>query len=393
MTTHVAEQEAAPPGDPEATVPILASKITAPGAPDWAVQRPRITKLIAEGTRSCPLTVVTGPPGAGKTMALALWAAAEPGAVAWVALDDWDNQPGVFWSYVVAALHRSGVAVPGALPAAPRGRAADHAFLLRLASALAAHHPPVALIVDDLHLLTGSPVLNEFDFMLRHTGPGLRMVVSSRADPLLPLHRYRLAGELAEIRAGDLAFSAAEAGLLMAQHGGNLSADSLERLTRRTEGWAAGLRLAAISMGAHPDPGQFVEELITEDSALTGYLVEEVLSTQPPGVREVLLSTSILEQVSAEAASELAGSEQAARILSAVAHANAFVQPAGSRVVPLPPAVRGGAAPEAEARISGPGSRPAPAGGPVVPAERSARRRGAARRPGARLAARRQHGR
>ena len=91
--------------------PILASKITAPNVPDWAVHRPRITKLVAEGTRWCPLTVVTGPPGAGKTMALALWAAAEPGTVAWVGLDEFDNRPGVFWSYVVAALRRSGVGV------------------------------------------------------------------------------------------------------------------------------------------------------------------------------------------------------------------------------------------------------------------------------------------
>ena len=111
---------------PGAGMPVLASKITAPGVPGWAVPRPRITKLIAEGTRWCPLTVVTGPPGAGKTMALALWAAAEPGPVAWVCLDDYDNRPGVFWSYVIAALRRSGVAVPRALPTAARGRAADH---------------------------------------------------------------------------------------------------------------------------------------------------------------------------------------------------------------------------------------------------------------------------
>ena len=165
--------------------------------------------------------------------------------------------------------------------------------------------------------------------MLRNVGPGLRLVVSSRTDPLLPLHRYRLAGELAEIRASDLAFTAAEAGLLLAQHGSTLSADSLECLTRRTEGWAAGLRLAAISLGAHPDPGQFVKELITEDSALTSYLVEEVLSAQPPEVRELLLSTSILERVNAEAASELTGNEQAAAILPALARTNAFVQPIG----------------------------------------------------------------
>ena len=116
----------------------------------------------------------------------------------------------------------------------------------------------------------------------------------------------------------------------MARHGCTLTADSLECLTRRTEGWAAGLRLAAISMGTHPDPDQFVKELITEDSAVTGYLVEEVLNPQPPAVRDVLLSTSILEHVSAEAASELTGNEQAGTILPALARANAFVQPAGS---------------------------------------------------------------
>jgi len=310
-------------------MPILASKVTAPGVPGWAVPRPRVTKLIAEGTRWCSLTVVTGPPGAGKTMALALWAAAEPGPVAWVSLDDYDNQPGVFWAYVAAALRRSGVAVAGTLPAAARERAADHTFLLRLASVLAGQDPPVTLIVDDLHLLTEPAALGELEFVLRNVGPGLRLVVSSRMDPPLPLHRYRLAGELTEIRASDLAFSMTEAGLLLAQHGGTLSAGSLECLTRRTEGWAAGLRLAAISMDTHPDPDRFVTELITEDSALTGYLVEEVLDAAPPQVREVLLATSILEQVSAETAAELTGNEQAGATLLAVARANAFVQPAG----------------------------------------------------------------
>ena len=166
--------------------------------------------------------------------------------------------------------------------------------------------------------------------MLRNVGAGLRLVVASRMDPLLPLHRYRLAGELTEIRAADLAFSVDEAGLLLAQHGMHAVGGLAGEPDRRTEGWAAGLRLAAISMGTHPDPGQFVKELIAEDSALTGYLVEEVLNAQPPEVRDVLLSTSILEHVSAEAAVDLTGNEQAAAILPALARANAFVQPIGS---------------------------------------------------------------
>src|SRR6185369_9687134 len=186
-------KSAGPAGDP-----ILTSKIMALDVPAWTVQRPRITEVIARGTRWCPLTVITGPPGAGKTMALALWAA---------------------------------------------------------------NDPPVTLALDDLHLLTTPQVLRELDFVLRNAGAGLRLAVSSRIDPLLPLHRYRVSGHLAEIRAADLAFSSAEAGQLLAQHSITLPADSLECLVRRTEGWAAGLRVAALSMDAHPDPGQFVTEL------------------------------------------------------------------------------------------------------------------------------------
>ena len=331
MSTNGANQAGARARRPavSAGVPILASKITAPGVPDWALPRPRITKLIAQGTRWCPLTVLTAPAGAGKTTALALWAAAEPRTVAWVSADESDSRPGVFWAYVIAALRRSGAAVPATLPAA-HGPEASHVFLLGLAAALAAQDPPVTLVLDDLHLLTDPEVLDGLDYLLRNAGAGLRLVVSARADPLLPVHRYRLTGELTEVRACDLAFTSAEAGLLLARHGCTLPADSLDCLTRRTEGWAAGLRLAALSMGTHPDPGQFVKELITEDSAVTGYLVEEVLNTQPPAARDVLLSTSVLERVSAEAAIELAGNKQAGRILTALAHANGFVQPIGS---------------------------------------------------------------
>jgi LuxR family transcriptional regulator, maltose regulon positive regulatory protein len=307
--------------------PILTSKITAPDVPAWAVQRPRITGRIAEGTRWCPLTVVTGPAGAGKTMAVAMWAAADAGRVAWVCLDEFDNRPGAFWSYVVAALRRSGVIVPKSLQAVPQEPAGVDGFLLGLTALLAAQDLPLTLVLDDLHLLTEPGTLKGLDFMLRNAGSGLRVVVTSRMDPLLPLHRYRVAGQLTEIRADDLAFSAAEASLLLAQHGSTLPADSLESLTQRTEGWAAGLRLAAMSLGAHPDPGQFVKELLTEDSALICYLVDEVLNVQPPEVREVLLSTSILEHVSADAAVELTGDEHAAGVLASLARTNAFVQP------------------------------------------------------------------
>ena len=305
--------------------PILTSKITAPGVPDWAVPRQRITDLIAQGTRWCPLTVLTGPAGAGKTMALALWAAAEPGPVTWVSLDEFDNRPWVFWSYVVAALRRSGVTVPS--PPTTRGRSGDELFLLRLTAALADQDRPVTLVLDDLHLITEPKVLKGLDFLLRNAGAGLRLVVASRMNPPLPLYRYRVAGQLAEIRARDLAFDVDEAGVLLARQGCTLTADMVESLTQRTEGWAAGLRLAAISLGTHPDPGQFVTDLAAENSALTGYLVDEVLNAQPPEVQDVLLCTSILEQFSADAAAALAGDERAADMVRALVHANAFVQP------------------------------------------------------------------
>jgi len=310
--------------------PILTSKITAPSVPAWAVERPRITELIAEGTRWCPLTVVTGPPGAGKTMAVALWASAETGPVAWVGLDEFDNGPGTFWSYVVAALRRSDVVLPEELRVLPPGSDHDDEFLLRLTAALAGQDLPATLVLDDLHLLTDPGLLKGLDFILRNVGSAVRVVVTSRVDPLLPLHRYRLSGQLAEIRASDLAFSITEAGRLLAQHGSTLAVGSLESLTQRTEGWAAGLRLAAISLATHPDPGQFVKELMAEDSPLICYLVDEVLNVQPPPVREVLLSTCILDHVSTDAAVELTGDEQAAGILASLARTNAFVQPIGS---------------------------------------------------------------
>jgi LuxR family maltose regulon positive regulatory protein len=313
---------AAGPGDP-----LLASKVTVPGVPEWLIPRPRIEALIAQGARG-PVTTVTGPPGAGKTMALALWAAGAScaGATAWVTIDDHDNQPRVFWSYLLEALRRAGVPVSRAMSAAVRRYPVDHEFLLRFASLMAAQDPPVTLVLDDVHLLTSARVLDGLAYVLRNAAPGLRLVVASRIDPLLPLHRYRLTGELTEIRAGDLAFTTPEACLLMAQHGIELSADLLDRLTQRAEGWAAILRLAAISMDGHADPGQFVKELVAEDSAVAGYLVEEVLNAQPPHVRSFLLRTSILDRINEELASEVAGRDRDAAMLPDLAHVNALVQ-------------------------------------------------------------------
>jgi LuxR family transcriptional regulator, maltose regulon positive regulatory protein len=308
--------------------PVLTSKLAPPRIPGWVVPRKRIEKRIAEGARG-PLTVVTGPPGAGKTIAVASWATAASGqgSVAWVTLDEYDNRQKVFWSYVLAGLRRAGVPVPRPVSAAARNGSTDLGFILRLASAIVARQSPVVLVLDDLHLITDQRCLNGLARLLRNARPFLHIVVASRSDPLLPLHRYRLAGELVEIRAHELAFSVDEAALLMAHHGITLPGDSLQFLTHRAEGWVAALRLAAISMKDDPYPEQFVKELVAEDSPVASYLVEEVLNAQPAEVRQLLLTTSILDRVNADIAGELAGDDNAGSALAALAQGNTLVQP------------------------------------------------------------------
>jgi LuxR family transcriptional regulator, maltose regulon positive regulatory protein len=307
-----------------------ASKLTVPTLPGWMVTRPRLDRPIARGARG-PLTVLSGPPGAGKTTAVASWAAAgiTRRRIAWVTVDDYDNEPGRFWSYMLAALQQSGVALPRAVPALLDKAPGSRAFLPMLAATLASLDPPLVLVLDDLHLLTALQPLEELAYLLRYAHPGLHVVVAARTDPLLPLHRHRLAGELTEIRACDLAFTVPESGLLMARHGLALPAGAVELIAGRVEGWAAGLRLAALSLDGHPDPGLFIKNLAAEENALTSYLVDEVLDAQPAAARELMLRTSIVDRVSADLAQELTGDEQAGATLSALARSGAFIEPLG----------------------------------------------------------------
>jgi ATP/maltotriose-dependent transcriptional regulator MalT len=309
---------------------LLISKITPPARPDWLVSRRRIGTLISAGTGG-PLTVITGPPGAGKTLAIASWAAdhSAPGPVAWVSMDPYDNRPGTFWCHVAESLRRAGLAAPPAGPAGAPGSSAGHAFLLRLASALAAHQHPFVLVLDDIHVLANRRQLDDLSYVLRHARGGLRLAMTSRTSPPLPLHRFRLAGELTEIQAADLAFTVPEAGLLMTQHGISVPAPALQSLTRRTEGWAAGLRLAAVSMRGHRDPGQWISEFSVADSGVLGYLEEEVLGPRSARDHDLLLKTSVLDRVCDDLAAELTGDGRAEGRLPALAEANAFIQPLG----------------------------------------------------------------
>ncbi|MFN2495554.1 MAG: LuxR C-terminal-related transcriptional regulator [Pseudonocardiaceae bacterium] len=330
----------------EVTEDAATSKIGVPVLPDWVIPRPQLVARIGKGSRG-PLTVVTGAPGAGKTVAVASWVASldsaeatatAPGPVAWVTVDDGDGDPEVFWRYLLGALRHAGLDLPFTDRSPFRADGIDHVYIAELASALkgsalkgsALRHrdSAVVLVLDDFRPTVGSQLVAGMAYLLKLARPALRLMITSRRDLPLPLHRYRLTGDLTEIRADDLAFSQRETDLLMAQHGVVLRRESVRALRERTEGWAAGLRLAAMSMDGHPDPDEFVAQIIAGDHAIAGYLVEEVLDAQQPTVRRMLLTTSILDRVNAEIATELTQGTVGTEF-SEVVGQNAFIRPVG----------------------------------------------------------------
>ncbi len=310
---------------------VLTSKITVPALPSWLVPRPRINDAISRGIQG-PITVITGPPGAGKTLAMASWSTSRtrgPAPPAWLSVDRYDNSPETFWRHLTAALTRAGAPVHWTGPTCASEGSASRDFLAQLALAAATREHPVVLALDDVHVLANRRPLADLAYVLEHAGNGLRLLVASRTGPLMPLHPFRLSGQLAEIRAGDLAFTSREAGQLMVRYGITLSPPALETLASRTEGWAAGLRLAALAMRDHPDPDQAVQAVDAEDSTILDYLVDEVFDTQPASARDLLMRTSILERVNDELAAELTGDRRAAGMLPALAEANGFIEPLG----------------------------------------------------------------
>ncbi|MER6950313.1 LuxR C-terminal-related transcriptional regulator [Nonomuraea sp. NPDC000554] len=263
---------------------------------------------------------MTGPPGSGKTVTVNAWAVTETRPcvpIVWMSGDRTPSTSDGLCAGLAECLPRAGVETGTAEP-----RPAD------LASLLSALDTPVVLVLDDFRPEPAAALGDFVTYLLKHAGPGLRIVITGRSDPPIPLRRYALAGQLTEVRAGDLAFSEHEIAAVLAQHGVRLGSASLRALSERTEGWAAGVRLAAMSMESHPDPDAFVEQFAGDDHAVVGYLVEEVLDAQPAGVRRLLLSTSVADRVNAELAAELAGDE-AGRHFTALVRQNAFVVPLG----------------------------------------------------------------
>jgi LuxR family maltose regulon positive regulatory protein len=251
--------------------------------------------------------------------------------VAWLSLDPADNDPDRCWSYVLAALRGAGAPPAGDPP--PGAAAGDGGLPPALVQALGELASPVVLVLDDVHELTDPRVLRGLELLVRHTPPRLRLVLVTRADPPLPLHRLLVSGQLRQLRAADLAFSVAEVAELLDGYDfrARLSDADLAVLQARTEGWAAGLRLAAVSMLGHPDPRRFVLELAGDDRSLAGYLVAEVLDRLPAELRSFLVRTSVVDELSGELADALTGRDDGERTLARLERANAFVVALGHR--------------------------------------------------------------
>jgi LuxR family transcriptional regulator, maltose regulon positive regulatory protein len=284
-------------------VTLLATKLSAPARRRDLVPRTGLLRLVAAAPLP-KLVLVGAPPGSGKTTFLSEWC--ESGwedrerSFAWLSLDPADNDPARFWAYTVEALSR---AAPSVTPSTARladapGAGVVESLLPALINDLTGERGQVVLVLDDLHVIDNPEIHAQIEFLIDHLPPTARLVVATRSDPPLPLPRLRARRELIEIRIDALRFNDTEATALLKETlGFDLAAADVARLRERTEGWAAGLYLAALSLRDRPDPAAFIREFAGDDRNVVDYLGAEVIDRQPEPLREFLLRTSILERL------------------------------------------------------------------------------------------------
>jgi len=319
---------AAPPGAAvSGQDALLATKLHVPRPQPGFVPRPRLVEALGEGLARGRM-LVCAPAGFGKTALLADWARGDGHPVAWLGLDGGDSDPARFWRHAVAALDRARPGLAGRVGPPPPGSLAG--LVAALVNELAADPGPdeVLLVLDDYHLVGSGPVHESVAFLLENLPPGLRVVVSSRADPPLPLARLRARGQLAELRAADLRFTPEEAAALLGEAAGpGLSAAAAETLTARTEGWAAGLQLAALSLRGHADPAGFLAAFSGSHRFVLDYLADEVLDRQTSEVRAFLLETSVLERLTGALCDAVTGRPGGQAMLADIERAGLFLMP------------------------------------------------------------------
>jgi LuxR family maltose regulon positive regulatory protein len=308
---------------------LLATKLHVPPTRPGFVARPRLVDRLAP-THGGELTLVCAPAGFGKTALLADWARRDRRPVAWLSLDEGDNDPARFWRHVAAALDPVHPGVAQQVDALLQGLqpTSFEAVVTTLVNELAGVAEEVVLVLDDYHLIQAPAVHESVGFLLEHLPAQLRLVLASRADPPLPLARLRARGQLVELREHDLRFTPWEAAeLLHAAVGPELPEAAVAALTDRTEGWAAGLQLAALSLQGRGDIAAFVEGFSGSHRYVLDYLTAEVLDRQPEQLRTFLLETSILERLSGPLCDAVTGRRDGQALLEQVERANLFLQP------------------------------------------------------------------
>ncbi len=307
-------------------------KSQAPAVPPGLVRRKRLDDRLSEGTAKS-VTLVSAGPGSGKTLAVAAWIAAgrTPGPVAWLSLDITDNDPITFWTDLLQSLLGSGVipednSLRDLIPAAAFGVVEAREVRIRLAELAS----PVVLVLDDFHEITDEQVLEAFGQLVDHLPDKVRLVLLSRADPMLRLHRLRVAGQLTEIRTGDLAFTEPETAELFDRQGIHLQKKQLGVLRSRTQGWPAGLRLAAMSLDPTDVDGG-IARFSGNERSVADYLVGEVIDRLSAEDRDFLLRTSITEKINGNLADFLLDRTDSQLTLEKLVGANAFVVAIGGQ--------------------------------------------------------------
>ena len=309
--------------------PILVStKLHPPSVREETITRERLLERLRSGSDRS-LTLVACPAGFGKTTLLAAWREAEAGRkpVAWLTLDEGDNDPVVLWSHAIEALRRASPAVASAVPAHTVVTPVVDVVLPRLVNELDSLGE-ITLILDDFHRLSSVPARQSITWFVEHAPPGVQLVLASRTEPILPVAALRAHGELLELRAGDLRFTAGEAdAFLNGRLGLGLTPDDVEALVGRTEGWPAGLYLAALSLQHAPDRHAFVRRFGASNHHVIDFLVTEVLQAHDPAAQALMLRTSVLERLSGPLCDAVLEQDGSAAMLDALSRTNLFLAP------------------------------------------------------------------
>jgi LuxR family maltose regulon positive regulatory protein len=309
-------------------VPLLETKLHVPRRRRGVVARARLDQRLDPDALPA-LALVSAPAGFGKTTLLTEWIAGDRGdrRTAWLALDRRDSDPAVFWTYVVAALRKVVPEVGGdALALLQSATAPLDAVVATLVNDVAGVPHEVALVLDDYHAVESVDVHESMRFLVEHLPAQLRLLVATRADPPWPLAALRARGDLLEIRAGDLRFTAEEAAAYLNDSMGlGLPTAAVDALEGRTEGWIVALQLAALSLQGRADPAAFIAGFAGDDRFVVDYLVDEVLDRQPEPLRRFLLDTSILNRLSASVCAAVTERDDARAMLGSIERANLFL--------------------------------------------------------------------